>query len=575
MRTLIVALLVSAAAFGQSTAPLEKPSVTGRVLRGNGDLAPRVIVTLVGRERYTMTSDTRGAFAFGGVAPGRYWLVAQRPGYSSVKYGGTVPLGVNCIGIDQSSWTHAAGGDDAITRFRDCIDSSPGLALTVTPGLELKDLTMRIAQTGVIRGTVTNQDSEGAPGVVTALVRDRGSRNFRTVATASIGQDGNYTLDDLPPGRYYLLARTSGAQVLMAAMVNGAQVVMAMGNQDPGGKAPSESDIATYYPSATDESKAAPVEVRAGDELRGVDILMRRAPAFSVRGAVVMPAGSPPGSMALTMTPKGGANDYYSGYRAVAGPGGAFEFRSVSPGTYVISGRTQALFGRREVSVAAGDLEGISVAMSPAVGLTGTVKVEGAVPASLPSVTLAAVDGSLSGALRPGPDGALTTPAGLPPMAYAVHLSAMPPGTYVKSMSYGDQDVLHGQLDLGAGASASLQIVLSTGAASLAGKVTNTAGDAMKGVQVTAWPRQTGPGGGVHIANTDQNGNFEIADLAPGDYRIAAWEDIPTALANDASFLGRFPDAAAAVSLEQGGRASADLKLIPRERTDAEVAKLP
>jgi hypothetical protein len=160
-------------------------------------------------------------------------------------------------------------------------------------------------------------------------------------------------------------------------------------------------------------------------------------------------------------------------------------------------------------------------------------------------------------------------------MAYAVHLSAMPPGTYVKSMSYGDQDVLHGQLDLGAGASASLQIVLSTGAASLAGKVTNTAGDAMKGVQVTAWPRQTGPGGGVHIANTDQNGNFEIADLAPGDYRIAAWEDIPTALANDASFLGRFPDAAAAVSLEQGGRASADLKLIPRERTDAEVAKLP
>jgi hypothetical protein len=561
------------AAFAQSSQPLQKPSVAGRVLRQNGDVALRVIVSLVGPERYTMTSDARGAFAFGGVAPGTYSLIAQRAGYSAVKYGGTAPLSVNCVGIDLASWSHAAGGDDAITTFRDCIDRAPGVALTVAPGLDLKDLTIRIAQTGVIRGTVTNQDLDGVPGIMTALVRDLGARTLRTVATASIGQDGHYTVDDLPPGRYYLLARSVGAQMLVTAIVNGAQVLMAM-NQGPAGGAPSESEVATYHPSETDDSKAVPVEVKAGDELRGVNVLMRRSRTFSVRGAVAMPAGSPQGSMALTMTPKGAQNNVLASNRAVAGPGGSFEFRAVSPGTYVISGGTQALFGRREVSVAASDLEGVSVTMSPAAALTGMVKMEGAAPAVWPSVTLASDDGSFSGTLKPGPDGKFTAPAAMPPVDYTIQLGAMPPGVYVKSMSFGSQDVLRGKLDMGAASSGVLEIVLSRNAAALTGKVTDAAGS-MQGVRVTAWPRNAEQGGRVHLANTDQDGNFSIADLAPGDYWAAAWEALPAALSGDPGFLGRFQSSAAAVRLEEGARAKPDLKVIPREKSDAEASRLP
>ncbi|HUP03858.1 MAG TPA: carboxypeptidase-like regulatory domain-containing protein [Bryobacteraceae bacterium] len=574
MREITLALLAAVAAFGQSpsTQPLQKPSISGRVLRQNGDVALRVIVSLVGPERYTMTSDARGAFAFGGVAPGTYWLVAQRAGYSAVKYGGTAPLAVNCPGIDLASWNHAAGGDDAITTFRDCVDRAPGVALNVRPGLELKDLTMRIAQTNVIRGTVTNQDSEGVPGIMTALVRDLGARTLRTVATASIGQDGNFTVDDLPPGRYYLLARASSAQGLVGAMVNGGQVFVAM-NQNAPGAAPSESEVATYYPSETDESRAGTVEVKAGDELRGVAILMHRAQTVAVRGTVAMPAGSPQGSMALTLIPKAGPNDGFASNRTVAGPDGSFEFRGVPPGTYVISGRTQTLFGRREVSVGASDLEGARVTMSPAVPLTGTVKMEGAAPAVWPSVTLASDDGSFSGSLKPGPDGKFTAPAALPPGDYAIRLSALPPGAYVKSMSFGSQDALRGKLGLSAANSGALEIVLSMNAAALTGKVTDAAGGAMQGVQVTAWPRNAG--GSVHLANTDQNGDFSIADLGPGDYLAAAWEALPAALSDDPAFLGRFQDAAASVRLEEGARAKEDLKLIPREKSDAEAARLP
>ena len=572
MRRIILALVAAMAALGQSSQPLQKPSISGRVLRQNGDVALRVIVSLVGPERYTVTSDAHGVFSFGGVAPGRYSLIAQRAGYSAVKYGGPAPLSVNCVGIDLSSWSHAMGGDDAITQFRDCIERAPGVELTVTPGLELKDLTLRIAETGVIRGTVTNPDAEGMPGTMTVLVRDRGARTLRTVATASIGQDGNYTVDDLPPGRYYLLARSAAAQVLAMANLNGTPVLMAT-NQVPAAGEASEAEVATYYPSETSDVKAVPVEVKAGDELRGLNVMMRRALTFSVRGAVVMPAGSPQGSMALTMTPKGAQNNVASN-RAVAGPGGSFEFRAVSPGMYVISGRTQALFGRQEVSVAASDVEGVRVTMSPATGLSGMVKIDGPAPSVWPSVKLASDDGSFSNTLKPGPDGKFTTPAMMPPVDYAIELSAMPPGLYVKSMRFGSQDVLRGKLDLGAASSGVLEIVLSPNAAVLAGKVIDAAGGSMHGVQVTAWPRNAERGGRVHLANIDQDGNFSMADLAPGDYWVAAWEALPAALSGDPGFLGRFQSSAVAVRLEEGVRTKTELKVILREKSDAEASRL-
>jgi len=75
--------------------------------------------------------------------------------------------------------------------------------------------------------------------------------------------------------------------------------------------------------------------------------------------------------------------------------------------------------------------------------------------------------------------------------------------------------------------------------------------------------------------NTDQDGNFSIADLAPGDYWAAAWEALPAALSGAPDFLDRFQSSAAAVRLEGGARAKADLKVIPREKSDAEASRLP
>ena len=580
MRRLTVALLMGAAAFAQSVEAPRKPSVSGRVLRQDGNPLRYATVTLLGRERFTITADAKGAFTFEIVPPGKYSLIAQRLGYASVKFGAPAPLALRCIGVDHygNQTSHLAGGNDAVTTFRQCINEAPGTALTVTPNIEIKDLIIRIPQSVVIRGKVTNQDAEAVPGQVAAMFREPGVRNSRMVATASVDSDGNYTLDDLPPGRYYLLARIGNVQALIV-LVGGSPSILPVWTtsayQDQMSKAPSESDVSTYYPSTPDELAAVPVEVKAGEALRDVDIVLRRGQVFSVRGALVMPPNTPAAKIALTMAPGDGAGDSYNTNRAISGADGAFVFSNVVPGAYVITCRTQALFGSRALSVAAADVEGVNVTMRPGVQLAGAVRVEGVSSGSWPAVALAATDGtSSSDSARVQADGTFTFPASMAPIEYAVRVTALPPGTYLKSIRYGDQDALHKALNLEGGGSAKLEIVISTKTAAVTGKITNAAGDAVKGAQVTAWAAKPEAAGRLHSANSDQNGNFEIADLGPGDYFVAAWEQLPPALADDAGFLARFQDAAVAAAVEEGARATADLKLIPRERIDAEMTKL-
>jgi len=585
---LSVGLLIGAAALAQPAAPLRTARVTGRVVKPNGDPLRRATVTLLGTENYTVNADANGAFALDNIAPGAYALIAQRMGYASQKYGAAGPLVRSCSGLDNAGLqtARAAGGPDPISRFRPCIERAPGTMLSLTAGSEMKDLIIRVTQHGLISGKVLNQDGEPVPGVVMAMKAgyERGARRLVIETSSAIGPDGEYTVDDLPPGPYYLRAMSGSMMAIngSATIITGSTMIitgMASSLDRPGKTAP-EADVATYYPSELDETKAASVEVKPGEEAAGVDVLLRRTRVFSVRGTVSAPPGGGAGTAMVTLAPKGALSEPFNSARGVVAANGAFEIRNVDPGTYVISctrqGATPTLYLRQDVVVSAADVEGVNLTPVQGVAVTGTVKVEGVNSGTWPNLTLMAPDGGFgSGSATFDSKGAFTFRMPVAPLEYEVRLGALPPGTYVKSIRYGNRDALHGLLDLTGGAAGSLDIVLSSRVAALTGKVKNATDGAAAGVLVTAWPRKAEAEGGVHSASTDQNGAFKIADLGPGDYFVAAWEDIDPGLADSPEFLGRFRNDATAVAIEEGGRASADLKLIPRQRIDPEVAKLP
>ena len=81
---------------------------------------------------------------------------------------------------------------------------------------------------------------------------------------------------------------------------------------------------------------------------------------------------------------------------------------------------------------------------------------------------------------------------------------------------------------------------------------------------------------GIYETVADQNGSFRLSGLAPGNYFAAAWEEIlPPGLGTDLEFLSRFNSDATPVTLEEGGQASQNAKLIPAQRIAGEIGKLP
>jgi len=255
------------------------------------------------------------------------------------------------------------------------------------------------------------------------------------------------------------------------------------------------------------------------------------------------------------------------------------------------------LAGRVEVTVNDASIDGLVLPLGPGPEIAGTVKLE---------------DGDITALLSPAQNSSAATVAGnavftspgrlaiilsspesgsnaqvkedgtfkfntVGTAKYSLNVASLPQGTYLKSARFGGQDVTHAPIDTTSGTGGTLELVLSSKAADVAGSVQNDKGDALAGVIVTLWPKtpDASPSGGARQANTDQNGGFQFKGLAPGDYYVAAWEELEPGLATSADFLGHFTSDASAIKLAEGGHESPNLKPVPSDKIAVEIAKLP
>jgi hypothetical protein len=171
------------------------------------------------------------------------------------------------------------------------------------------------------------------------------------------------------------------------------------------------------------------------------------------------------------------------------------------------------------------------------------------------------------------PDGTFVL-KGAPAGTYSVTVPNLPPGYYVKSMRIGGQDLLRSPLDVSSASGGEIEVVLAEGTGEVNGSVVDSQGRAVSGASVSLWARATSSG--IRTATTDQNGAFKFTNVAPGDYAVAAFEELPDAgLAQYPPFLAAFTGEATNVKLEPSGNASNSVKVISREKAAAEVAKLP
>jgi protocatechuate 3,4-dioxygenase beta subunit len=316
--------------------PLRKAEVALRPLRGGGGFNPP--------GGFAMTTDASGVFAFDGVPPGEYMIVAQRNGY--VRH-------------------------DLAMRGGSVRGTPP---VIVGPGQAVTGVTIKLVPHGVVTGRVVDEDGEAAARISVQVQRERwvrGQRQLMTMSADTTNDLGEYRVAGLPSGRYFVVADASRQSGGMGPM---------MRRPDAAGE-PNYTTM--FYPNATDPAQATPIEVGSGQETRGVDFRLRKVATYRIRGRVVDPSGGPMRNlMVMVMPGESGSGLSSRNPAAVRNEDGTFEIRGIAPGAYTLvanrMGRDQ---GRattsQQINVGNRDLDGVALTLSPPLDITGTVQTEG------------------------------------------------------------------------------------------------------------------------------------------------------------------------------------------------------
>jgi hypothetical protein len=474
-------------------------------------------------QRYTAVTAAGGRFAMRDIEPGRYRLMVGRSGYARLEYG-----------------ARAAG--------------RPGVTLSLDPGQDIGDIVFRVAPQAVITGRAVDEDGDPVPNIQVQALYYRFVRGRRQMQPWSVDTNdlGEYRLFGLPPGRYYLCA--TSYEEMSRARYSGAQ-----------------SYAPTYYPGTGNFASATAIDLRAGAVLRGIDITVLKTRLARVRGHLVN---------ALTKQPPNGVRVWLAARGDIGGrmtfgmpidDQGAFELPGVTPGAYYLEASEQVdgktYSARLALDVGESDVDNISAELVPSFELKGQLRVEGRPPASLTEARVSLDAGEIGRSIgQTGADGSFTL-TNIAPDEYRLNVSGVSEDYYVKSARLGDKDVLDAALDLSRGAAGSLDVVLSANGGQIEGVVLNAEEQPAMGAVVALVPDEPrrALAGWYKQVTTDQYGRFTVRGIAPGGYKLFAWEDVDDGAYQDPEFLKAFEALGEPIAIRERSRESAQLKLIPAE----------
>ncbi len=273
---LVVSLLfLQAQPAAQTRDPLTKSAIVeGVVTRiGTGEPLPLTKISLIrsgspagsspdtqASSSFSAVTAADGTFTIKDVEPGRYRAFAVRNDFSTQEYGERSP-------------------------------GEPGITMNLIAGQVLKDVHFQMTPAGVITGRVLTPYGEPLPLVTVELLQsttthNRGVRRLSRVANARTDDRGEYRLFWIRAGRYVVKADSPTSPSAEDQLANLQAQSVANDPTRKQAEMPGYYPI-TYYPSESDESRAAVVEVRPGAELSGIDIRMDSQPLFRIRGRVV------------------------------------------------------------------------------------------------------------------------------------------------------------------------------------------------------------------------------------------------------------------------------------------------
>jgi len=386
------------------------------------------------------------------------------------------------------------------------------------------------------------------------------------ISSTVTDDQGYYRLVALPAGRYVLVASRRSPRVMVkaerAVLDSLAQGVFTRGYGP------------TYFSNTPSADRAVRLSVLPGTELSGTDFRLIGRRVFRVGGTIVSSSGKPAQAAELILWPVEDAT--ITGAPPQIGRvldlRGTFELSDVLPGNYVLAAQDYAQGQTPEVAwfpvqVTEGDLE-LRVDLHKPWEIRGVIVTEGqSVTARNRRVILeplrstnrlhANVEGDRTFSFR-----------NVGPGFYGVWIDGGSDDEYVKTIRLGEQDITEANLDLSAPGGDKLAITIAVDGGTVSGLVESESHEGVGGATVVIIPegRRMAISRLYKMVTSASDGTFLLKGIAPGEYKLYAWEELDGRSLQEAEVLRPFERFAYPITIAEHSRESVMLKVIPASR---------
>lgn len=529
-----IAILAVARLAAQTPAP-QTPTGTARVsgeVTAAGTARPlRAVVDIVptgGGLPKRVRTDALGKFAIADLPAGSYRLTATADGFVSLQYGQMRPL----------------------ESFR---------PIDLKDGEQFTKADFALPKTSAVEGRLIDEFGDPAPNVDVQIARVQYAAGKSRMmpastprATRPTDDQGRFRIYGLAPGDYYLMA-LSGP--------------FATTNSTWAGFAP------TFYPGTTSPVDARAIHLEPGQDALNLSFSLAPAPYATISGRAVDASGQPQRAGLMMFQLNGGDVRAVIPGRATSGPDGAFVFRNIPYGSYVIqSGNNASNFGSVVVTVDRPAVSELTLSITSGATLRGRIAWEGDAPKPpadsirIGSTPVDFVTGPMTGAGGPpsrvNGDGTFEVSKLFGSGIVRVDVRGSP--YIIKSVMVDGKDVTDTPIDFNKGDVNGIEIVMTSKVTTLSGAVTDndkTVTDCAVIVFAEDPTKWAYPSRFVTMARPNQQGRFTITTLPPGAYRAVALATVPGAEATDPTFLERLRGLGVQVTLGESESKTIDLKL--------------
>ncbi len=456
-------------------------------------------------------TDAEGRYLFPAVASGHYRVVAGGDGFEQISYG-----------------ARAAG--------------QPGRLLLLGPNETMLDADIALRPTGTVEGLVVSEGQPLRNAQVALLypVYERGKARYVPMMQTLTDERGRYRMAGIRAGSYRVAAM--GPLDRAPQPANGRPRIFAR----------------QFYPQAARLENAEVLRLTPGKRFANIDFQLPVETAVRLQGRVVPPPGIEIGGpVAVTLMEDG--MDSVTGVSAQP-PDFAVAADFLRPGKYLVTANARtagrSYHGSGHAALGPEGLEGFTLPLEVPVDLKGQVKFDGEGTVRFQVQAVPAGAAPMPVLLPPaaaGADGSFVL-MGVPPGEWNLEVRPMPRGAYLKSVRFGEDEVLGKSLKVTGGSAQPLHIAVSMKGATLDGEVDIP--QSHIGLEASVLLAPVGARREMlslyQLRGINTEGQFQMAGIAPGQYRVFAFAELNHRAYQDPSFLLPFLENGVPVEFKEG-----------------------